>query len=161
MICLPSTVNPAAQKQPALALDQATHRATLAEELCVAHFIDGRIGMLHHMELVVYDHAVRSPSLNAGRKGGPHVHARRRDLPSLPLTQLRLEEFVQGFLLAVLTEPQRFATLQVADYGEELDLLAEEDLIDPQFLIPLALLEFFRGGAVCPRRCSPSIVDKS
>ena len=47
------------------------------------HFIDGLVGVLQDVELVVDDGAVRSPLLNAGRVRLPHVHASRLDPLSL------------------------------------------------------------------------------
>src|SRR5215472_4279129 len=69
--------------------------------------------------------------LNAVRVRAPHIHARRRDALSLPGTELCSEKLIEGFLLAVLSEPQRLAGFQVADHRDELHLLTKVDLVHP------------------------------
>jgi DNA polymerase/3'-5' exonuclease PolX len=50
---------------------------TLAEKLCPPHFVDGLVGVLHDVELVIHDATAGSPLLNAQPERFPHVHARR------------------------------------------------------------------------------------
>src|ERR1700741_5139302 len=81
------------------------------------------------MKLVVHDAAVRGPLGNAVGEWPPQTHARGLDPVSLPSASLCLEKLIQGFLFAVLPEPQGLTGIQVADYGDELHLLAEVNLI--------------------------------
>src|SRR5262249_23675095 len=98
-------VYPATQEQPALALHQLPKAPTLSKELRSPHFIDGLIRVLHHVELVVYDPAVRRPLLDAQPEWFPHVYARRCDPHLLAGAQLLPEELIQRFLLSLPSEP--------------------------------------------------------
>jgi hypothetical protein len=94
-----------------------------------AHFIDGLVGVLHDVELVIDNAAPRSPLLYAPPEGLPHIHARCRDSRSLTSAQFGLEEFIQGFFLPVPAEPDWLAALQIAHNGDELLLLAQMNFI--------------------------------
>src|SRR5258707_5707918 len=124
-------MHPTRQQQPSLAFDQFSRRTTLAEELLTTDFIDGRSGVLHDVELVVHDAALRQPLLDALPKWVPHVHTGRSHSAALKGTQLRLEELVERLLPAFRPEPYRLAAVQVAHHGDELLLLAKKDLVDP------------------------------
>jgi hypothetical protein len=106
----------------------------LTEELRPPHFINGLVGMLQNVELVIHDPAVHSPLGHAVREWPPHIHARRRDALPLGFTPLRSKKLIERFLLAILPEPHRFAGLPVADHGDELPLLAEVDLVHTHLL---------------------------
>jgi hypothetical protein len=96
---------PAAQQQPLLALDELALLPPLAKELRPAHFIDGGIGMLHHVKLVIDDLALWRPLLETEPKWLPHIYARRLEPSPLPAVQFLSEEFIQRFLLALPSEP--------------------------------------------------------
>lgn len=64
-----------AQQQPLLAFDQSALFLSLAEKLRFPHFVDGVIGVVDDVELVVPDFALRRPLLNAQPKRLLHVHA--------------------------------------------------------------------------------------
>jgi hypothetical protein len=100
-------------RQPAFALHYTAHASAFAEELRSAHFIDGFVGVLQNVKLVVDDAAVPSPLFNAVGERPPHIHASR--LHSFPLrgAQWRPEKLIEGFLFAVLPKPQRLAGIQV------------------------------------------------
>ena len=76
--------------------------------------------MLHDVEFVVDDAAVRGPLLDTQPVGFPHVHARRRDPHPLAGTQFLLEKLIQGFFLALPAKPYWLTGVQIADYGDEL-----------------------------------------
>jgi hypothetical protein len=69
-----------------------------------------------------------------------HIYTSR--LNSFPLwgTQLGSEKLIEGFLFAILAEPQGLPGLQVADHSDEFHLLAKVDLIhthlSQRFLAP-------------------------
>jgi len=92
-------------------------------------FVDGIVGVLHDVALVIHDPAVRNPLLKAQPEGLPHVHAGRFDATPLAGAQLFPKESVQGLLLAFSAEPQRLAGFQVARHRQELLLFAYMDLI--------------------------------
>jgi hypothetical protein len=48
---------------------------------------------------------------DAVRVRAPHIHASRLDALPLAGTELRFEKLIEGFLLAVRSEPQRLAGL--------------------------------------------------
>jgi hypothetical protein len=87
-------------------LHYTAHASAFAKELCSAHFIDGFIGMLQNVEFVVDNAAVGGPLLNAIGERPPHSYT--SGLNSFPLsgTQLGSEKLIEGFLLAILAEPQ-------------------------------------------------------
>jgi hypothetical protein len=62
----------------------------------------------------------------------PHIHASRLDAHPLIFLKLGAKKLIERFLFAVLPEPQRLAGLQVADHGDEFQLLAKIDFIHPQ-----------------------------
>src|SRR5487761_838535 len=82
-----------------------------------------------NVELVIHDPAIPSPLFDAVGKRPPHIHASRFDALPLTFRQLRSEKLIERFLLAILSEPQGLAGLQVANHGDEFHLLAEVDLI--------------------------------
>src|ERR1700720_4203412 len=125
-------VDPPAQQQPALSLDQPAQVPALAKKLCPPYFINSLVGMLHDVELVIDDAAAGSPLLDAQPKRLPHIYARHLDACSLPGAQFCIEELVQGLLLPLPPEPQRFTALQVARDGQEFLLLPQMDLIHSQ-----------------------------
>ena len=86
--------------------------------------------MLDDVELVVDDAAVRQPLFDALPERQPHIHAGRLDRAALEGTQMTSEKLIQRLLLALSAKPQRLAGRQVADYGDELLLLAQKDLVD-------------------------------
>ncbi len=65
------------------ALYHPPHPSALAKELGTPHLVDGMIGVLHDVELAVYDPAVRNPLLQAQPEGLPHVHTGRLDTAPL------------------------------------------------------------------------------
>jgi hypothetical protein len=85
-------VFPTAQQQPFLPLDEFALLRPLAEELGLAHFVDGRVGMLHDVEFVVDDLTLRRPVLDAQAEGLPHVNAGRLNAFPLPVAQLAAKE---------------------------------------------------------------------
>src|SRR6202051_3705146 len=58
-------MHPASQQQPPFALHYTPHASALAEKFRPPHFIDGLIGVLQNVELVIHDPAVSSPLFNA------------------------------------------------------------------------------------------------
>jgi hypothetical protein len=62
------------------------HASALAEKFRPPHFIDGFVGVLQNVELVIHDPAVHCPLGNTVSEWAPHIHARRRD--ALPLVAL-------------------------------------------------------------------------
>jgi len=72
-------VEPAGQQQPPLPLDEASLLPAFAIKLGAPHFVHRLIGVLHDMELVEDDLALRQPLQNALGEGLPHIHARRLD----------------------------------------------------------------------------------
>jgi hypothetical protein len=97
---------------------------TLAKELRSAHFIDGFIGMLQKVDLVV---------LNAIDERPPHIHASRLDALPLVLSQLGSEELIEGFLFAILAEPQGLAGLQVVTTVMNFMCLPKQSLLNGAF----------------------------
>jgi hypothetical protein len=67
--------------------------------------------MLHDVELVIHDPALRQPLLDALPERLPHVHTGRPDRAPLKGAQLLLEELVQRLLSSV---PARTTTALVA-----------------------------------------------
>src|SRR5262245_60510018 len=76
-------MHPPSQQQPSLSLHQTAHPPALAKKFRPPDFIDRPVGVLHHMELVKHNAALRRPSENALRERLPHVHAGRHDPASL------------------------------------------------------------------------------
>src|SRR6516164_6919921 len=109
-------MHPAGQQQPALPLHHLPRRPTLAEELGTAYLIHRCPSMLHDVEFVVDDLAVRGPLFDALPERFPHIHTCRPNRAPLKLTQVLLQEFVQRLFLPLPTEPQRLPRGQVADY---------------------------------------------
>src|ERR1700745_3155213 len=100
-------VDPARQQQPALPLHQIPQPPALTEKLSPAHLINGLVGVLHDMELVIDDPAIRCVLLDAQSKRLPHIHTRRGDPHALMGTQFAHEELVERFLLPLPAKPQR------------------------------------------------------
>jgi len=113
-------VEPAGQKQPALAPYQISRRTSFAEELSPPHFVHRLAGMLQNVKLVVHDPALGHPLLQALPERFPHVHTSRSNRTSLKCTQVLLEELVQRLFLTLPSEPQRFSRLQVGHYRHKL-----------------------------------------
>src|ERR1017187_4611734 len=124
-------MHPARQQQPALAFHQLPRCASFAEELRPAHFIHRRSRVLHDMELVIHDPALRQPLLDALSERLPHVHTSRPNHATLKGAQLLLEELVQRLFLPFPPEPQRLSRLQVAYHGEKLLFLPQMNLVHP------------------------------
>src|SRR5580700_584374 len=103
--------------------------STLAEKLRPTHFIDGLVGVLHDVELVIDDATAGSPLFDAQPVGFPHIHARRCNPLPLASTQLALKEFIQGFFLPFPAEPYWLAAFQIAHHGDELLLFPQVDFI--------------------------------
>src|ERR1035441_4836547 len=126
-------------QQPLLSFDEPPLLGPLSEELRLPYFIDRVIGMLHDMELVVDDLALRRPLLDAQPERLPHVYTHRRNAFPLPADQLGAEILIQRLLLPLFAKPQRLAGFQIAHHGQELVFLAPIDLIDthlPQRRLP-------------------------
>jgi hypothetical protein len=104
-------MHPTSEQQPAFSLHHAAHPRTSAEKFRPPHFVHCFVGVLHDVELVIDDGAVRRPLLDAGFVRLPHVHAGRFDSLPLPSGQLRPEELVQGLFLPFPAEPQRLTGL--------------------------------------------------
>src|ERR1700758_5235695 len=100
-------VEPAAQKQPALAAHQVPRRASFTEEFSPPYFVHRLAGMLQDVKLVVDDPALRHPLLQALPERFPHVHTRRSNRTSLKCTQVLLEKLIQRLLLPFPTKPQQ------------------------------------------------------
>src|SRR5262249_10932003 len=87
-------VHPSAQQEPTLALDHASHPPALTEKLRPSHFIYRSIGVLHDVELVIDDLAVRSPLLDAQPVGLPHIHTGSLNPAPLPGAEFGVEESI-------------------------------------------------------------------
>lgn len=85
-------VHPATQQHPSLPLHPLSPSPTLAKELRPPHLIDGRVGMLQNLELVVNQAAAKRPLLQTEPAGFPHVQAGGLDPLPLFLAQLRMKE---------------------------------------------------------------------
>src|ERR1035441_7231740 len=92
-------MHPARQQQPALALHHLPRCAPFAKELCPAYFIHCCSRVLHDVELVIHDPALRQPLLDALPERLPHIHTASSDRIALEAAQLLLEELVQRFFL--------------------------------------------------------------
>ena len=88
--------------------------------------------MAQDVELVVHDLGVGHMLLEAEPEGLPHVHAHSPDGPPPRRGQGLREELVQGLALTLQPHPQRLPALQVAHHREELDGLAQKDLVHPE-----------------------------
>src|ERR1039457_6462538 len=97
---------PATLQQPLLPFDEAPLLWPLPEKLRAPHFVDGVVGMLQHMKLVVDDLGLRGPLLDAQSERFPHVDTDRLDTFPLPADQLATKELVQRLLLPLLAKPQ-------------------------------------------------------
>src|ERR1019366_7259108 len=117
------------QQQPALALHHLPRCAPFAKELCPAYFLHCCSRMLHDVELVIHDPALRQPLLDALPERLPHIHTASSDRIALEAAQLLPEELVQRFFLPFPPEPQRLSGLQVAHHGEELLFLPQMNLV--------------------------------
>ncbi len=73
--------------------------------------------MLHHMELVEDDFAVRHPLENALGERLPHIHAGRRDPAPLKRAQLFAKELVQRLFFAIPAKLQRLSRFHIAHHG--------------------------------------------
>jgi hypothetical protein len=124
-------MNPTSQQPPVLPLDQLPSRTPLGKEFRSLHFRNGFVRMLHDVKLVVPQATPRNPLLQAQTIRFMHIHTGRLHSTSLKSTQLRLGELVQGGLLPLPPEPQRFPWVQIAHPGEKLLLLAQIDLVHP------------------------------
>src|SRR5260370_39790458 len=100
---------PATQQQPFLPFDESPLLGPLPEELRPPHLIDGIVGVLQHVKLVVYDLALGRPLLNAQPEWLPHVHTHRLAPFPLAADRLATKEIAQGLLLPFLTAPHPLA----------------------------------------------------
>src|SRR6201997_141303 len=144
-------VEPAAQKQPALAAHQVPRRASFTEEFSPPYFVHRLAGMLQDVKLVVDDPALRHPLLQALPERFPHVHTRRSNRTSLKCTQVLLEKLIQRLLLPFPTQPQRFSRLQVGHHRQKLLFLPQIDLVDSH------LSQRRAASALCPALQIPQI----
>lgn len=119
-----------AQQQPTLSFDDLPIPPTFTEELGPSYFIHRSPRMPQNMEFVIHDAALRHPLLQALTVGLPHCPRMRPKSTGAETRSCAVGKLVQPLLLAPLAEPHRFASLQIADYGEKLLLLPQMDLID-------------------------------
>ena len=103
----------------------------MPEKLRPPNLVDGVVGMLHDMKLVVDDLALRRPCFDAQPERLPHVYAYRLHPFPLPAHQLAAKEIIQRLLFPLPAKPQRLGGLQIAHHREELALLAPVDFVYP------------------------------
>jgi hypothetical protein len=84
------------------------------------------------VELVVDDPGVGQMPAQALHEGLPHVHADGPDEAAAPARQGLGEVAVQRLALALPAHPHRLPGLEVADHGQELHPLTQEDLVHPE-----------------------------
>src|SRR4051794_5341803 len=151
LLPLEGQVLPPRQEVVPLPLDEPAPLSREPGVLAPPHLVHGRPKVLHDVELVVDDPSLRGVALLEGGVAErlPHVHDGQADLSAL----LRAEpgvELVQARLGAVLaTEPDRPATLQVADDDAVAVALADGDLVDA---------DDPRSGAACPAELLPHVL---
>lgn len=92
--------------------------------------------MLHDVELVIDDRAVRSPLFDAQTVRLLHVQAGGLNPAPLPDAESPLKELVQALFLPLPPEPQRLAGFQVAHHAEKLLFLPQIDLIHAHLAQP-------------------------
>ncbi len=136
---LPLQVGPAPEQESAFAAHQPPGLPpALPEELGPMHLVHRGVRVPEHVELVVDDPGLRQVDPQALTEGFPHVHTDRPDALAVVGRQGLGTELIQRLPLSILPHPKGLAPLQVAHHGQELDALAQEELINPEIAHRLA-----------------------
>jgi len=114
---------PGAQEQPSRASTQRTKVRTCAKERFPAQFIEGFQRTFHDVERVVDDRGVPECLVGVDRVGEGDVHVQREELDrGLFCNAERVDPSIERGLGSPLSDPDRLASIEIADDGDELAL---------------------------------------
>jgi len=117
------------QQRVALAFDERPILAGEAVVLAPTHFVEGVVEVPHDVELVVNHPRIGDVLRDRVEERLPHIHGHQLDAAGLARPQPLKEEVEIFFAASATADPDRTATIQVADDDAVVVPLADRDLV--------------------------------